>query len=70
MNKAQTQRRKILLHLREGGTVTALQAIRWFGCARLAARINDLRNSGHDIPKDPLVKINGAYVSQYRMIVK
>lgn len=39
----------ILLYLKEHGSITALDAIREFGCMRLAARISDLRESGYDI---------------------
>jgi len=63
-----TQRAKILKHLSAGCTVTALQAWKWWGCARLAARINELRDAGNTIPKDKLVKINGAFVAKYRLI--
>ena len=66
---AKSQRAKILKHLSSGCTVTALQAWKWWGCARLAARINELRVN-HTIPSDPLVKVNGAFVAKYRMINK
>lgn len=39
----------ILLYLKEHGSITALDAIREFGCMRLAARISDLRERGYDI---------------------
>lgn len=39
----------ILLHLRDYGSITPLDALRKFGCFRLGARINDLRNQGYEI---------------------
>lgn len=39
----------ILLYLKEHGSITALDAIREFGCMRLAARISDLRERGYVI---------------------
>jgi hypothetical protein len=44
-----SQSAKILRFLRNGGSLTALDALRLFGCARLAARIKDLRSVGHPI---------------------
>ncbi len=43
------QVRLILAHLRKGLTLTAKEARALFRCDRLAARIKDLRYSGHDI---------------------
>ena len=39
----------ILLYMKEHGSITALDAMREFGCMRLAARISDLREKGYDI---------------------
>jgi hypothetical protein len=44
-----TQAESILLHLRTGASLTPLEALERWGCARLAARIDDLRHAGHDI---------------------
>ena len=44
-----TQSERILKWMQEGKSITALEALREFGCFRLAARINDLKNAGHDI---------------------
>ncbi len=38
-------------HLLSGGSITALEALRDFGCYRLASRISDLRREGLDIIK-------------------
>ena len=39
----------ILQHLKSGKSLTPLDALRLYGCFRLAARIHDLRCAGHDI---------------------
>lgn len=44
-----SQSAKILRLLRNGGGKVAFSALRLFGCARLAARIKDLRSVGHPI---------------------
>lgn len=44
-----TQTETILAHLQSGGSITPIDALREFGCFRLAARIKELRDSGHDV---------------------
>ena len=44
-----SQSNQILAHLKKGKTITPLEALRLYGTMRLAARINDLRNKGHNI---------------------
>jgi hypothetical protein len=44
-----SQEQQILQHLKNRGNITALMALTKFRCFRLAARINDLRNKGHNI---------------------
>lgn len=46
-----TQTETILAHLQAGGSITPIDALREYGCLRLAARIWDLRDSGHDVQK-------------------
>lgn len=46
----------IAQHLESGQSLTALQALDWFGCSRLAARICDLRAKGYNIKTVPVVK--------------
>ncbi len=47
-----TQTECILAHLQSGHCLTPLDALRQFGCMRLAARIDDLRKAGHPIEMD------------------
>jgi hypothetical protein len=58
---------KILKHLEKGMPITALQALNNYGCMRLAARINDLRNAGYHIETDK-VNQNGTVFAKYRMV--
>jgi hypothetical protein len=59
-----TQTQQILNHLEKGNKLTALEALQLFGCFRLAARVQELRDVGRDI-KSQLVKINGKRIAEY-----
>lgn len=48
-NTSTSQRKKIAAHLLAGNSLTALQALNHFGCARLASRIDELRQAGMNI---------------------
>jgi len=39
----------VLDHLRAGGTLTQEQALARYGIGRLAARVGELREAGHDV---------------------
>ena len=56
---------QILAHLRNH-SLTALGALEYFSCFRLAARINELRSNGHPI-ESKLVKIRGKMVARYTL---
>lgn len=53
-----SQNAQLLKHLLGGGTTTSLDALKRFGCLRLAARVYDLRNRGHQIRSNPVVVTN------------
>lgn len=60
-----TQTEAILAHFQRGGRLTAMEALRLYGCARLAARVHELRGRGYDI-RSRLVKLpNGKVVAEY-----
>lgn len=59
-----TQTEWILDRLQQG-PVTAIDALDGCGCFRLAARINDLRQAGHEIETQTLELPNGKHVAQY-----
>lgn len=50
MEKA-NQRDKILDYIREHGSITQLDALREFGCMRLASRMSDLKKLGYSVKK-------------------
>jgi len=57
---------KLEAWLLKGKTITALQALNKWGCMRLSARINELRNAGFPILTDS-VKQNGKVFARYRL---
>jgi hypothetical protein len=65
-----TQNDAIYHHLRKGNPITPLEALKRFGCFRLAARIAELRESGIPIRAE-MVKVDTLtgpkQVAQYRM---
>jgi hypothetical protein len=54
MNHSQS----ILSRLKTGRTITAKQAMDKLGCMRLAARIHDLKEAGHNIKMERVTVIN------------
>lgn len=65
--KRASQEAKIMRHLNSGKTLTGLQALKKFGCFRLAARIERIKSKF----KFPVVTVmvgtpGGARVAQYR----
>jgi len=56
----------VLNHMQEHGSITALHAMRMYGCARLAARIHNLRADGHRI-RSSMVSINGKRFAMYEL---
>lgn len=44
-----SQTKKILIHMQDRGSITALEAMQEYGCMRLAARIADLKAEGVQI---------------------
>jgi hypothetical protein len=62
---AASQYDAILAHLRAGNTITGLEALSRFGCARLAARIYDIREDGHQVKSSRVTTSSGKKVSMY-----
>ena len=59
------QKARILAHLQYGRTLTALEALEWFKCFRLASRICDLRKAGYDVQKRTIKTNSGKNIAQY-----
>lgn len=51
MTQTETHLALIRRRLQEGGSITALEALRDYGCYRLASRISDLRREGMAITR-------------------
>lgn len=47
-----THKLLILLHLKDGRSITPLEALDKFGCFRLGARIFELKEEGHPIERE------------------
>jgi hypothetical protein len=62
----EAQNKAILRYLQKGKTLTGLQALRLFGCARLAARIYDIKHMGHKINKE-MIKSRGKRIARYSL---
>jgi hypothetical protein len=62
----QSQTDRILDHLCTGGTLTTKDAWKRFGCARLAARILDLKRMGYLIEAER-IKVGKKSVARYKL---
>lgn len=60
-----TQEEAILEHLKSGKSLTPVEALNFYGCFRLAARIDDLRKSGHFIETEIIKKDGKKYARYY-----
>jgi hypothetical protein len=60
-----SQNAQILLYLRQGKTITSLEALRLFGCLRLSGRIFDLRQRQIPIKARTLKTLSGKRVAEY-----
>ncbi len=66
MSAALTQTDAILGHLRSGRALTPMDALRLFGCMRLAARVRELREAGHRV-ETSIVEGDGKRFALYWM---
>ena len=63
-----SQKELILKHLRQHKSITPLEALKEYRCFRLAARIKDLRDSGHSILTTRQDSQTGSKFAEYRLI--
>lgn len=54
-------------YLEAGNKLTALEALKLFGCMRLPSRIHDLNKRGMNIKKEMIVVSTGKRVAQYSL---
>ena len=62
----ESQTKLILNHLKEK-PITPLEALNLYGCLRLSARINDIKNQGYKITSE-IVKSNNKHFAQYSLV--
>jgi hypothetical protein len=67
-SKSQTQ--TLLEHMLAGKTITPMKAMMVYGVHRLAARIRDLRDAGHNIVTDLKEDESGRQYAEYRIQVR
>ena len=67
MPKTTSQSAKVLYHLENYGSLTAIEALELFACFRLAARISDLKEAGHDIQMEMKKMKNGKKIAVYSL---
>ena len=60
-----SQERKILNYMLRGNKITPLEALQYFQCERLAARIADIRHKGHDVKSEFVTMPSGKRIKQY-----
>ena len=65
MSETTSQNRAILQYLESGGSLSTIYALENFGTFRLSARINDLRNQGHNIRTEKFKTPSGKTVARY-----
>jgi len=63
----ETQNAMVLAHLRTA-PITPMEALRNFGCFRLAARVYDLRQYGHEILTLRVVNNHGNAYAEYHLL--
>ena len=68
MKQTTSQSAKVLYYLQNYGSLTAIQALELFACFRLAARINDLKEAGHDIQTEMKRQKNGKKIAVYSLL--
>jgi hypothetical protein len=69
-NTTESQKIKILTALINGHKITPLDALDWFGCFRLSARISELKSAGWNIKKETVLLSNGKRIARYYMDVE
>jgi len=63
--KTKSQTERIASHLGRGWKLTPMQALEKYGCFRLAARIQELRNAGMSITTRKVTR-NGKTFAEYQ----
>jgi len=56
---------QVLNHMKQHGSITSLQALKLYGCFRLAARVYELRGKGHNVQTQKWKTRSGKWVARY-----
>jgi len=62
-----SQNEQILQHLKTGKVLTPIEALKEFGCFRLAGRIYDLKQDGWPIHCDKIKTDSNKVIGQYAL---
>ena len=62
-----TQKEGVLAHLKAGYAITPLEALKYWGCFRLANVIFELKRDGYDI-KTTLVENGKKHFASYKLV--
>jgi len=69
MTNKTTQSNQILEYMRQGNSITPLEALNLFGCMRLGARIYDLSQASHVIHREMVHdQRTGKKYASYRLL--
>lgn len=60
-----TQEARILEYLKQGNSLTALEALDKFGSFRLASRISELKRLGYQIQSETIKTDTGKHIKKY-----
>lgn len=63
------QASKILAYLKQGHTLTSLEALDRFQCFRLGARCWDLKKAGWNIVSEMVTLPNKKRIARYRLVI-
>lgn len=66
-HQSMTQNNMIAEYLERGFSITSLEALKMFGCMRLASRICDLRERGMEINTCKIKTETGKWVTEYTL---
>ena len=66
-NNKPTQANKILFWLKQGHSITPLEALKKFGSFRLGARIYELKQRGYNIERKFVITNSKKHVAEYRL---
>ena len=67
--RRQSQKDAILEYLSNGHTITPIEALKYFGCFRLADVIFRLKKDGYDI-ETAMIKDGDKWYARYRLITE